>query len=398
MKKKFIPGKTRVLYGGGIFGSREKAALNKAIKKGLEEGSLGIAEEAAAFEKEIASSQKIKKAVFLNSGTSALDAGFRALHLPAGSEVIVPACTFPTPIASLINLGLIPVVADIDPESYFIDAKSVEKLITRKTKAILVVYVAGSVGDLEAILRIAKKHKLLLVEDNCDGFGGLWDGKALGSFGIFSAISTHVAHMITTFGEGGLFFSNDEELADKVRSIRDWGRDKAAVGQSKIKEDGIYGLPWDLRRFVYTELGYNYKPLELQAAVGRIQLKRLADFKKKRAENFNTLNNILAGFKSKITLPRSHPKADPSWYTFPITLNGVPRARVLAALDKANIEWRPVLAGSIARQPAFKDRVVVRAKTPNADRLIRDSFWVPVHPRHTTVVMEFIGKTIVNAL
>lgn len=398
MKEKFVPGKTRVLYGGGVFGFAERAALYRAIKKGLEKSALGIAEECAAFEKEIALAQGVKRAVFLNSGTTALDSGFRALHLPTGSEVIVPACTFPTPIASLINLGLIPVVADIDPESYFINPQSVKKLITKKTRAILVVYVAGAVGDLGAVVKLARAHDLMLVEDNCDGFGGFFDGKKLGSYGVFSAVSTHAAHMITTFGEGGVFFSNNTELADRVRSIRDWGRDRVAVDRSKKKSNSVYGLPWDFRRFVYSELGGNYKPLELQAAVGRVQLKHLTDFKKKRKENFDTLRQVLSGYQSKLILPVSHPKANPCWYTFPITLKGVSRAKVLAKLDEANIEWRPILAGSIASQPAFKGRVAVRVETPNADRLIRDSFWVPVHPRHSTAVMKFVGKTIISSL
>ncbi len=158
----------KVLYGGVLFGNAERKAIEKEIKK----NRWGLSEEGKKFEKELAAVQGTKRAVFVNSGSSALDIGIRALRLPKGSEVIVPACEFPTPVASLIREGLVPIVVDIDPESYFMLPELVLKSISSKTKAILIVYAAGIVGDLEAILKIAKKYKLKVIEDNCAGFGG----------------------------------------------------------------------------------------------------------------------------------------------------------------------------------------------------------------------------------
>ena len=166
----------KVLYGGVLFGNVER----KAIEKVLDENWWGLADEGKKFEKELAEVQGVKRAVFVNSGSSALDIGIRALKLPKGSEVIVPACEFPTPVASLIREGLIPVVVDVDPESYFMPPELALKSISPKTKAILIVYAAGIVGDLEALLKIAKKYKLKVIEDNCDGFGGIWKGKNAG--------------------------------------------------------------------------------------------------------------------------------------------------------------------------------------------------------------------------
>ncbi len=198
MKKKFVPGKTKILYGGVSFEAEERKAIDSILDKNW----WGIAEQCKLFEKELAQVQGVKRAIFVNSGTSALELGIRALQLPKGSEVIVPACSFPTPIASLINYGIKPVVSDIELGSYFLSPESVKKSISNKTSAIFLVYAAGLVGDLEAILKIARENKLKVIEDNCDGFGGTWNGKMLGSFGDFSAISTHAAHIIST-GEGG---------------------------------------------------------------------------------------------------------------------------------------------------------------------------------------------------
>lgn len=388
-RRKFIPGKTRVLYGGVAFGREEREAIDAVLNSNW----WGLSEQGKLFEEELAEAQGVKRAILANSGSSALDLGFKALRLPQGSEVIIPACTFPTPIASLINQDLKPVAVDIEIGNYFLSPKSLEKSISKKTSAILIVYAAGLVGQLDEILKIAKKYKLKVIEDNCDGFGGIWDGKMLGSFGEFSTISTHAAHIIST-GEGGAVLTNNSNLADKVLSIRDWGR----ILDFEDRKRGLGDFPADYRRYIYSELGSNLKPLELQAAMGRVQLRRLQEFKKARKRNAEILKKELSKYEDRIILPKSHPKADTCWYTFPITLKVGSRRKVLEALDKANIEWRPILAGNIARQPAFIKHIIMRDKLDNADQLLNQSFWVSVHPTHSVEVMEFVASTIKKAL
>lgn len=388
-RKKFIPGETRILYGGVSFGKEERKAIDEILDKNW----WGLSQQGKLLESELAQTQGVKRAILANSGSSALDLGIRALNLPRGSEVIIPACTFPTPIASLINCGLKPVVADIEIGNYFFSPKSLEKSFSKKTAAILIVYVAGLVGNLDEILKIAKKHKLKIIEDNCDGFGGIWKGKMLGSFGDFSTISTHAAHIIST-GEGGAVLTDNSNFADKVLSIRDWGR----ILDFEDRKKGFGDFPADYRRYIYSELGSNLKLLELQAAMGRVQLRRLQEFKAIRKRNAEVLRKILSDYEDRVILPQSNPDADICWYTFPLTLKTIPRKKVLEALDEANIEWRPILAGNIARQPAFLDHVVVRDKLNNADQLLHQSFWVSVHPTHSIEIMEFVGNIIKNAI
>jgi CDP-6-deoxy-D-xylo-4-hexulose-3-dehydrase len=388
-QKKFTPGKDRILYGGTIFGKSER----KAIEKILDINWWGLSKEGSKFEKEIARFQRVKRAVFVNSGTSALDLGIRALGLPKGSEVIIPACEFPTVVASLIREGLKPVIADIELGSYFYSIKSLERSITKNTSAILIVYIAGIAGDLDKVLRLSKKHKLKIIEDNCEGFGGVWKSKMLGSFGDFSATSTHPAHIIST-GGGGVFFTNNNKLADKVVSLRDWGR----ITDFENRKENIGIFPAEYRRYLYSGLGSNYHPLELQAAMGRVQLKRLPSFKRIRKRNYEILYKRLKTFKDSIILPEAHKNADCCWYTFPITLINKSRKKMLKALDTANIEWRPILTGNVAYQPGFENQVIKRVKTPNADRLINDSFWVSVHPQHSSGVMNYVADKIIEAV
>lgn len=391
MAENFIPGKTKILYGGVSFGKDEREAIDAVLNRGW----WGMGEETLHFEDELAKKQGVKRAIFVNSGSSALDIGIRSLGLPVGSEVIVPACSFPTPISSLIREGLRPVVADIEMGSYFISPEALERSITDQTSAIMLVYVAGAVGQLETAIEIAHKHNIQIIEDNCDGFGGSWKGKMLGSFGKFSTISTHAAHIIST-GAGGAVLTDDESLANRAVSLRDWGRSQDFEDRQEWVED----LPPEYRRYTYTTLGSNYQALELQGAMGRIQLERLEEFKALRKRNFDILNEILDGVGDKLILPKSAPESDPCWYTYPIVTCGVPgsRIKILEALDDNNIEWRPILAGNIAMQPAFKNHVKLPAELPNADKLILNGFWVSVNPRNNDEVMEFIGKTIRKAV
>ena len=372
---KFVPGKTKILYGGVAFGKEER----KAIEKVLDKNWWGLAKESAKFEQELALVLGVKQAIFVNSGSSALDLGIRAASLPKGAEVIVPACTFPTPVASLIRAGLTPVVVDIEEGTNFIDLVSFSKSISQKTAAVLLVYVAGNVGNLDQILQIARDHKLLVFEDNCDGFGGLWKGRMLGSFGTFSAISTHAAHIIST-GQGGVVCTDNKLLADQIISLRDWGR--------------IHSFETPYHRYTYDSLGSNYNPLELQAAMGRVQLKKLTLFKKIRLRNWRLLYQGLDDLRDQLILPKVYPQADPCWYTFTIVLKKAERKALTEYLDKKQIEWRPILAGNIARQPGFKDKVISRTALNHADQVFEQGLWLPIHPLWSVEAMEYIVKTI----
>lgn len=367
----------RILYGGVDFGISERRAINRV----LERNWWGLDIEGAAFEKELAKKQGVQYATFVSSGSAALELGIAASKLPAGSEVIVPATTFPTPIASLLRSRLVPIVVDVD-ETLQISIEAIKKAITRNTKAILVVYVGGNMPNMNEIMQLAEDNNLEIFEDNCDGFGGTWNGQMLGSFGTFSAISSHAAHIIST-GQGGVVFTDDMDINRSVREMRDWGR---TINYESGGEDG---MPKEYQRYTYTEIGYNLQPLELQAAMGRSQLRRLGDFKAARKQNYWTLRKLLEGH---VELPLIHEQADPCWHTFPMMVDR--RPDLVKNLNEAKIDWRPILAGNIARQPAYKGKLKVSGKLDFADRVFERGIWLPVHPMHGKEQMEFIANIV----
>ncbi len=382
----FIPGKTKIAYGGVDFTAADRAAINRVLDRNW----WGIDNETVEFERELARYNKVKHALFVNSGSSALLLAFAVLQLPAGSEVIVPAVTFPTPISALIYLNLVPVVVDVD-KSFNIDPEQIEKTITHLTRALLVVHTAGNPADMERIMHTAKKYKLFVVEDNCDGFGGKFNQNMLGSFGHISAISTHAAHMIST-GEGGVVFTNDTKLARRANALRNWGRLNDLSG----KNNGKYvELPKDYsRRYTYNQLGFNFKPLELQAALGKSQLQRIEKYKLKRLQNYTKLHKIFSRFGEFFDLPTCLKKSDPCWYTFPFLVKNHSREKFTDFLDSKKIEWRNILAGNIARQPAFINRVKTLLPVVYANEVLRRGIWISVHPLMTDGMIKYVKECL----
>jgi len=357
------------------FGPEER----EAVERVLQSNWWGLEEEGAAFEKELATSTE--HAIFVSSGSAALELGITASKPIAGGEVIVPATTFPTPIASILRNQMTPVVVDVGLD-FQISPRAIREAITDHTVAILVVNVAGNIGNYDEYVQIAKDHSLKLWIDDCDGFGGTWDGKPTISFGEFAAISTHAAHIIAT-GQGGVVFTNDDKINRRVREMRDWGR------TINFETGGEDGMEPEYQRYTYTDTGYNFQPLELQAAMGRVQLRKLDEFKHQRKHNFWMLYRELVGH---VEVPYMHAKANQCWHTFPLLTED--RPGLVKRLEEAQIDWRPILAGNIARQPYYETKVKVPHALPMADKVFKQGIWLPVHPMHGKTEMKKIAKVV----
>jgi len=265
---KFTPIVDRVSYGGALIGQEEKDAINAIIdSQGGRRWTIG--EESVALEKELAEATGVKRAVLTNSGSSALLVAMTALHLPKGSKVIIPAVNFPTAFNAIIQTGCIPVVVDVD-RTLNLDLDEVKNAIVAypEIEAVIAVDIAGNPVDLLKLRDIVGGRKIIL--DDCDGYGTLLHGVPIEQFADVSCVSFHAAHIIT-MGEGGAVLTDDEEIANRAFKIREWGRES---GSDKIYK--YPGFPDDYKeRYVYTEIGYNVKPLELQCAMGRIQLQKV---------------------------------------------------------------------------------------------------------------------------
>lgn len=391
-------------YSGAVYDNDELMSMISAILDGWWSGGKYTSE----FERKFADFLKVKHAMSCNSGSSANLLAISALELEKGSEVITPATTFPTTLNPIIQCGLIPVLVDVELNTYNINPHLIEQAISNETKLIMLPHTLGNPCNLEIILEICSKYNLRLIEDACDALGSKYDGKFVSTFGDMGTFSFYPAHHMTT-GEGGMVVTNSDELAEKVRGYRDWGRACNCDPCLEVtrKDDGYLcpirlnfklegDIPYDMR-FSYNYIGYNLKMTEIQAAMGLAQLRKLEKFIEIRKENFKTLLAHLKGCWH-LMLPKSEGKADPSWFTFPLMIrDGAPfsREQAIHHLESNGIQTRPIFAGNIIRHPAYKNvdyRVI--GNLSNADKILKDAFFVGVYPGLTKEDMEFIGGII----
>ena len=407
---KFIPGKSMVQYAGAIFDHKELLA----ILESLSHGWFGLAEKAHFFEQQFPSLVGCQYGSVVNSGSSANLLALAALksknspiRLKEGDEVITTACGFPTTINPIIQNQLKPVFVDVDIGSYNANLDSVEKAISKKTKGIILAHTLGNSYDMNRLLSIIQRYNLFFIEDCCDAVGGKYNDNLLGSFGTFSTTSFYPAHHIT-LGEGGFVATNNEVLARIVKSLRDWGRACYCQGQASLSAKGACGrrfsrwlkdIPEKVdHKYIYGEIGYNLKPLELQCAMGLIQLTRLPMFIARRKDNFKFYYDMFKEWREYFYLPVWHTKADPSWFAFPLTVKpSAPfkRAQIVQWLEENKIQTRPIFAGNILRHPGYhKINCRVVGGLPNSDLTCTNSFFIGIYPGITNQKREYVAEKI----
>lgn len=394
IKGEFIPGKTRIKYGGSYIRDEEIQAINSVLNRNW----WTIDEEARLFEKELASKSKVDHATVTNSGSSALLLCIGSLidtkMLKKGDEIIVPVLNFATLTSAITLFGLTPVFVDVDSGTFCIKESLIENAISPNTKAIAIVNIAGNMPEMDRILEIADKHNLITIIDNCDGYGSLYDNKPVESLADISATSFHAAHIVS-MGEGGAVFTDNQTLAESVKSMREWGR--AFDSDTEYKGDSCDSdLPKDYpSRYTYITRGFNVKPLELQCAMGRVQLRRLQEIKQLRQNNFDALYDGLSDLEiqKSIDLVVSPEKADISWFSFPLTIQKADKTRkeLFDFLEKRNIETRVIFAGNILRQPAYANiDHRVSGRLDNANFIMTNSLFISIHPNMTKEMADYV--------
>lgn len=370
-----------------LLGKEEKKAITKVVNRNW----WPLGEEGVKMEKEAAKFLGMKYAVLANSGSSAGLLALAALELPWGSEVIIPATTFPTIFNIIVQLGLIPVVVDSKVGTYNLDPEEIEAACSPLTKAIICVHAVGNVLDWPRIQEVAEKMGLITLLDNCDGFGAKLNGKHVETYADISFTSFHAAHIVS-MGQGGGVFTNDAEVARKVRMYRDWGRQSDITRRTNGSKWPTVPSDQDAR-FIYEKLGWNLSPLELQAAMGRVQLRKTNKIKRLRRKNFDYLYKHLKRFEDfGLILPEFNKKADPSWFSFPLSYSD--RGGLVEHLEKWGIETRSMFAGNVLRHPMCVN-VPHRIGTPDkrlegADYILKHSFWVGCHPSWTMDDLKYV--------
>lgn len=406
-EKEFIPGKTRVNYAGRVFNENELAnAVDASLDFWLTEGRFS-----KEFAGKIAAYLDVKFISLVNSGSSANLLALSALtskklgdkRLKPGDEVITVAAGFPATVTPIIQNGLVPVFVDVSIPTYNIDIEQFKKAISQKTRCIFLAHTLGNPFNIEEVMKIAEENKLWVIEDNCDAFGSKYNGQLTGTFGHISTISFYPAHHITT-GEGGAVATNNPLLDKIIRSFRDWGRDCYCAG-GKNNSCGkrfsqIFGdLPkgYD-HKYVYSEIGYNLKMTDWQAAIGSAQIGKLDSFGNERKKNFKTWGKIFKKYPGLFITPEATPNSDPSWFSFIVTLKQeapFTRDELTSYLNKNLVETRNLFAGNIIKQPAFIDKKYrVAGSLKNTDYIMGNTFFIGTYPGMKNEMFEYAEKII----
>ena len=427
----FIPGQTVVPYAGRVFTEDEvEAAVSATLDFWLTLGPEGD-----AFENELAAFLSVKKSILVNSGSSANLVALSALtsqklgdrQLRPGDEVITAAAGFPTTVAPILQNGCVPVFIDNDPSTLNGRPEQLEMaFVPGKTKAVMMAHALGNPFDLAAVTEFCKRNNLWLIEDNCDALGCRYDGKFTGTFGDLSTQSFYPPHHLT-MGEGGAVnVVRDMKLKVLAESFRDWGRDCWCASGKDNTCNKRFG--WKLgelpegydHKYIYSHLGYNLKPLDPQAAIGRQQLKKLPAFIQTRMDNWNFLRAALADFgeffqfqlpthasgwtPQGFTWDKSGHTTECSWFGFMMLVKKTApftRGEFVKCLDGAKIGNRMLFGGNLVRQPAF---ISLRQQQSGAfrsvcdlagaDRIMNEAMFIGTYPGLSPVMLDYMVETI----
>lgn len=396
----------RVPYASAVYGKEEIMAVNRVLANPQR---IVAGEATREFERQIAGLFGKPYGLMVNSGSSANLIALEVANLPPGSEVITPALTFSTTLAPILQKGLIPVFVDVEEGTYVVNVDQVESMITKKTGALMIPSILGNIPDLERLRKLAKKHKLWLIEDSCDTLGANFKGKPTGYYSDITTTSFYASHIITAAGGGGMVCFHDKKMARRALVMSSWGRQSTLFGVNEKSEDlkrrfstRLAGEIYDAK-FIFSEIGYNFQPIELEAAFGLEQLKKLDAFSVLRKNNFATLENFFRKYENFFILPRQDVRAKTNWLAFPLTIRPdapFSRLEITKYLEEHDIQTRPVFTGNVLKQPAFKK---IKAKQrsagyPITDTVMSNGFVLGCHQGLTKQQQKYLLTTLESFL
>jgi|TARA_B100001971_G_C18260826_1_gene586703 CDP-6-deoxy-D-xylo-4-hexulose-3-dehydrase len=352
------------------------------------------------FENEFAKYIGTKYAIMVNSGSSANLLALSILSNPKlenpikpGDEIIVPAVCWSTTISPIVQIGAIPVVVDVELDSFNIDQTKIKESISSKTKAIMPVHLLGRPCNMDAIIKIANSNELYVLEDSCEAHGAEFKDRKVGSFGDLSTFSFYVSHHITTI-EGGMICTNSETYYELAKTLRAHGW----IREISNKDEFQTNYPDIDSRFLFANLGFNFRPTEIQGSFGIHQIKKIEKFIKIREHNTNYWNSRLEPHSDYFIIPSKDPNTRTTWFAYPITLRSkVPfeRKELIEFLERKGIETRDVMSGNITAHPMFKlIHFRISTNLPNADYLAHRSFLIGNHQGIGKREREYVADCI----
>lgn len=417
--KGWRPGVDTVQYAGPYFDHREYVAAIESLLGGW----LVLGKDAQKFEHHFPKQFGKQHGVLTNSGSSSNLIQMNALrskrlwNLPEGTKVLTPIAGFPTTVNPIFQVGFTPVFVDIELESLNLNLDHVEMAIANNPdiRVITFAHVLGNPPNMDRLMEIVRKHDLILLEDCCDALGSTYDNKPLGSFGEMASCSFYPAHHITG-GEGGFVATKTADQEKVVRSFREWGRGCYCVGpKANLLKNGTCGcrfkewvpaMPGEIfdHKYVYDEIGYNLKPIELQASMLLVQMEKLPEIGALRRRNHSLLFDAFKPFEEHFVLPKATEKSDPSWFAFAVTIRDgstLNRKLLVNHLEAAKIQTRPYFAGNIMLQPAYDHMVDMESVLrlyPTATKVMKDTFFLGTSPVVTEDQISYIGEVLAEAV
>ena len=402
--KEFIPGKTPVYYSGMYW---DKNEIESAINSFLNGKWITAGENVHKFEHAFSKRFNVKYSHMVNSGSSAnlvmMTALKKRFNWKDDDEIIVSPVGFATTVSVIYQNRLKPVFVDIEWETLNFDLSQIEDKITERTRGIFVSPVLGNPPDMDRLMEICKKYDLKMIGDNCDSLGSKWDGRYLNEYYVSFSNSFYPAHHIST-GEGGMVCTNDEELKKLFVSVSWWGRDCYCVGSANLLPCGTCGNRFDKwldtydgiidHKYVFSNMGYNLKPLDFQGAIGLEQLKKLDEIESKRKWSKVAITTIFSDNIFYVRSPKVLPKAEPCWFGTPFICDkdGL-KHKLVAYLEDNKIQTRNYFAGNILMHPGYSHLGDYR-DFPEANKVLDKVFFIGAAPHYTTEVFEYIETVI----
>jgi CDP-6-deoxy-D-xylo-4-hexulose-3-dehydrase len=399
----FVLGQTPILYSGPYWDHREINAATEALTSGR---WITSGEYVTRFQNEFSRKFNVRHSYMVNSGSSAnlamIAAVKKRLGWKDGDEIIVSPVGFPTTVAPIVQNGLKPVFADIEMNTLNFDLAEVAEKITDKTMAIFVSPVLGNVPNIYRLKDIVEEYGLIkILGDNCDSLGSRWRGRAWTDFCYVSSCSFYAAHHICT-GEGGMVSTNDPGLIELAQSFASWGRDCWCVGAANTLPCGTCGKRFSDwfgdgsivdHKYIFANMGYNLKPLDLQGAIGLVQLSKFDEIENRRRANFQTIRAFFDG-NERVRVARTEEGSDPSWFGVPLICDTEETKNSLVShFETHKIQTRPYFAGNLLRHPGFR-HLGNAVDFPNADQAMKRVFFLGCAPHYNRAILTYIGDVI----
>ena len=373
----------KISYGKNVYGREEINAVLNKLKKTTHMG-----EAVTKFENKIAKLFAKKYGLMVNSGSSALTLAMNVLGFKKGDEIITPCLNFGTAVSSIILTGATPIFIDVEIDTLQIDVNKIQKKISKRTKAIVVPNLIGNVPDLKYIRNIANKYNLKVIEDSADTLGAKINNKPTGVYSDISITSFYGSHIISCAGNGGMFLTNNKKIYEKAKVLRSWGRMSTLIKDSeninKRLNIKLNGFDYD-KKFVFSEVGYNFEPSEIGASFGLVQLKKFNKFNKLRNRNFKNHINFFAKENKYFILPKINKNIKTNFLAYPLIIKEnkrFNRKNLQIFLENNNIQTRPIFSGNILRHPAFKSLKSNKNKLnsfKNSDYIMKNGLLIGCH-------------------